>query len=336
MQNYTPATEIDASVNSHPPMSWKVFIVEIPRPDYTGLKLSVSDAEKTGDPRLRKIFRLSTDEKDSPASPKASPKASSGGGIRIDPRLRKVEETKSADLGNMNYNQQLTMLQSSAFYQSLTSNQKLLLNQELAARTDQTSGSHDPLLNTLLSNLNLIPGTTNIQGNPNLGAALNILASVSKLNPIIAQPPPQATLLTSQVNPAILGQNPNLMNQMAQSIVQPGLLGAAPGIPNLPPDFQINFDPRNGGLLGNAPPPFETFSQDGGAGPPGGNFNNFNDDFYPDNGNNNFGPNNNNNNRNFMRDRRRGRNNNFGNRNNGNRNFRNRNSRSNNRGHTPP
>lgn len=36
MQNYTPATEIDASINSHPAMTWKVFIVEIPRPDYTG------------------------------------------------------------------------------------------------------------------------------------------------------------------------------------------------------------------------------------------------------------------------------------------------------------
>lgn len=41
MQNYTPATEIDASINSHPPMAWKIFIVEIPRPDYTGLLIYI-------------------------------------------------------------------------------------------------------------------------------------------------------------------------------------------------------------------------------------------------------------------------------------------------------
>lgn len=77
IQNYTPASEIDASVNSHPPITWKLNVVEIPRPDYNGLKLSINDAEKTGDPRLRKIFRLSTEERDTPMSPKASPKATS-------------------------------------------------------------------------------------------------------------------------------------------------------------------------------------------------------------------------------------------------------------------
>ncbi|KAJ8963553.1 hypothetical protein NQ314_005558 [Rhamnusium bicolor] len=66
-----PATEIDASMNSHLPMVWKVSIVEIPHPDYTGLKLSISDAEKTGDPRLRKIFRLSIEERDTPAKPQS-------------------------------------------------------------------------------------------------------------------------------------------------------------------------------------------------------------------------------------------------------------------------
>lgn len=178
MQNYTPATEIDASVSSHPAMAWKVVVVEIPRPDYSGkcltiltkpdlivavagLKLSINDAEKTGDPRLRKIFRLSIDEKDSPASPKASPKQ--GGGVRVDPRLRKMEEKPSEpkDLQSnlpMPYSQQLSMLQSSPFYQSLTSNQKLMLNQELA-KNDQSGGGgmHDPVLNGLLANLNLLP-----------------------------------------------------------------------------------------------------------------------------------------------------------------------------------
>lgn len=332
MANYTPATEIDASLNSHPQMPWKVVVVDIPRPDYTGLKLSISDAEKTGDPRLKKIFRLSVD--DSPASPKASPKA--GGSVRADPRLRKTEEPKT-DPNNMTYNQQLSMLQGSAFYQSLTSNQKLLLNQELASRTDQ-SAMNDPLLNSLLTNLNLLPSAS-MPSNANLGTALNIIANVRKLNPMLAgQPAPN--LINPPVNPTILGQNPNLMNQMAQSMVQPGLLGAAPGIPNIPHDFPINFDPRNGGLLGNAPPQFVNYPPDQPPPVQGqANFNNFNEDFYPQDGvigggpSNNFGDHNNNsrdNNRSFNnRDNRmRGRNNNF-NRNNDGNNFRNRNTNSN-------
>lgn len=133
MQNYTPAMEIDASINTHNPMLWKIHVVEVPLPDYSGLKLSVVDAKSTGDPRLRKIFRLnSTEEKDSPASPHMSPRASASTSSpsvpRVDPRRRKQEEKAAAEggvVGQMSYSQQLHMLQSSAFYQSLTSNQKV-------------------------------------------------------------------------------------------------------------------------------------------------------------------------------------------------------------------
>ncbi|XP_019766798.1 protein suppressor of sable isoform X3 [Dendroctonus ponderosae] len=263
MQNYTPATEIDASINSHPAMVWKVFVVEIPRPDYTGLKLTVSDAEKTGDPRLKKIFRLNIDEKDSPASPKASPKHS--GGARIDPRLRKIEEKVQEPKDfpqnpQMSYNQQISMLRSSQFYQTLTSNQKLMLNQELA-RCDQSGGggSNDPVLNTVLNRLNLIPQMSQPQSpmgrNTHVGAAASILTNIAKMNPMMS-------------NPGLMGQ--------------PGLLGAAPGIPNIPPgmgpDYPMNFEHRGGpGLLGNAPPG-PGFGQFGGMDQPP--FGGYNDDFY--------------------------------------------------------
>lgn len=369
IQNYTPASEIDASINSHPPITWKIYLVEIPKPDYTGLKLNAQDPQVNGDPRLRKIFRLSTDEKDSPASPKQSPKASYGGGTtRVDPRRRKVEENK-IDTNNMTYAQQLTMLQSSPFYQSLTSNQKVMLNQELSQRADQ-SGNNDPILSSMLTNLGLTQNT-NQTPSGNAGA-LTILANLNNINPIgnllnqnllqqnanlLTQSATnllnqnqnllnqnqsnlmqstanllQPNLLSNQLTPNLLNQAPNLINQMAQSVGQPGLLGAAPGIPNLPPNFEINFDPRNGGLLGNAP--FQNF-QDNNS-----NFNNYNDDYYEGNnfgsgGGTGGGNNRNDNNRGFRdnRNNRRG-NRNFNNRNNGNRNFRNRN-RSN-RGHTPP
>lgn len=307
IQNYTPASEIDASINSHPPITWQVRTVDIPRPDYTGLKLNVQEAHATGDPRLRKIFRLSTEEKESPASPKQSPKA-----IRVDPRRRKIEENNAS--GQMTYVQQLNMLQSSAFYQSLTSNQKLLLNQELASRADQ-SGNNDPVLNGILSSLGLVgPGGVGVPtGNV---SAMSILANVNSLAaaPLLAQNPAMLN------HGGVLTQNPNIMNQMAQSVLQPGLLGAAPGIPNLPPDFAMNFDPRGGGggLLGNAPPSF------GNMQPSEGHSFNFGDDYYQEGGGN-FGG---------RRDNRgrRGRNNyNRGNA----RKFRNMN-KNNHRGHTPP
>ncbi|KAL3270850.1 hypothetical protein HHI36_021368 [Cryptolaemus montrouzieri] len=335
MQNYTPATEIDASFSSHPPISWKVSTVDIPRPDYSGLKLSINDAEKTGDPRLRKIFRLSVEEKDTPTSPKESPRASTT--VRIDPRLRKVEDTKSLkniDTSMMNYTQQLNTLQSSAFYQSLTSNQKLMLNQELASRADQT-GSHDPILNSILANLNLIPGvgntgTLNTSGQgTNFGIALNILQTVNKMTPMS-----QNGIMGPNVNP-------NMLNPMSQGIMQPGLLGAAPGVPNIPQDFQMNFDPRNqNGLLGNGPR-FSNFEPPGGPGGHGGFQNYPGDDFYPpENNQGGFRGNQGRNDRggNFVgRERRRGGRNHFG-RNQGNKNQfrRNQGGGRSNRAHTPP
>jgi hypothetical protein len=42
---HTPATEIDASLTSHPPIPYKVVTITIPRPDYSGLKLNTSDPQ---------------------------------------------------------------------------------------------------------------------------------------------------------------------------------------------------------------------------------------------------------------------------------------------------
>ena len=42
---HTPATEIDASLTSHPPIPYKVVTITVPRPDYSGLKLNTSDPQ---------------------------------------------------------------------------------------------------------------------------------------------------------------------------------------------------------------------------------------------------------------------------------------------------
>lgn len=191
-----------------------------------------------------------------------------------------------------------------------------MLNQEIASKADQNT-PNDPILTGILSNIGLINSVAQ-----NNTSATNILANVNSLVPNMMGP--------NQMGP----MGPNVMPNMGS-----GLLGAAPGVPMMPNvpnmapnDFQINFDPRNGGLLGAAP--FPNFQENP-------NFGQFNDEFYPDNNDGNFGGNfNNRNNRNFRNDRnqnRRGRQ--WNNRhNNNNRNNRNNNNNRNraNRSYTPP
>ncbi|XP_034942953.1 protein suppressor of sable isoform X2 [Chelonus insularis] len=96
--SHVPCTEIDASIASHPPVTYKVYVVDIPRPNYTGLKLNKNDALVKYDPRLRKIFRLSQSEvadspmspppaKNIPDTPKSPPQ------VRTDPRRKALEMT---------------------------------------------------------------------------------------------------------------------------------------------------------------------------------------------------------------------------------------------------
>ena len=42
---HTPANEIEASLNSHPPITYKLMPISIPRPDYSTLKLNMSETQ---------------------------------------------------------------------------------------------------------------------------------------------------------------------------------------------------------------------------------------------------------------------------------------------------
>jgi hypothetical protein len=69
--------------------------VDVPRPDYTGLKLTRNDPQVKYDPRLRKIFRLGKDDlADSPMSPppiKVLDTPKSPPLVRTDPRRKALE-----------------------------------------------------------------------------------------------------------------------------------------------------------------------------------------------------------------------------------------------------
>lgn len=123
MTNYIPATEIDGSVTSHAPIVYKVYEVDIPKPNYKDIRRNTPRPERTKDPRLRRIFGM-YNEDDSENSTKTdsllqgmrSPKSSTSstpsasiapataaaataptGPIapRVDPRTKRSQENKS-------------------------------------------------------------------------------------------------------------------------------------------------------------------------------------------------------------------------------------------------
>ncbi|XP_043267652.1 uncharacterized protein su(sable) isoform X2 [Venturia canescens] len=252
--SHVPCTEIEASISSHPSMSYKVYVVDIPRPDYTGLKLTKNDAQVKYDPRLRKIFRLpKVDIADSPMSPPPAvpvkpetPKSPPHLTVRSDPR-RKALETSSQVSQNIsgsgvsaNPVGVVGMLQGQG--QSGMGHQQ---SEGMSAMGMNVSGMQVP---------SGIPGMPPMGQNPIMGGIGG---------PMIGGP-----IAPSNLPPMGMGPGPNM---------------GGPG--NGPP---MTYDPRyaaqrNGGpgLLGPAPgmgygPDVGPPSYDGPSGYPGqGNFNNF-------------------------------------------------------------
>ncbi|XP_059052877.1 protein suppressor of sable isoform X2 [Achroia grisella] len=130
INNYTPATEINGSISSHPPMAYKLVPIDIPRPDYTDIRDSTAKSQALVDPRLRKVFRLSIEESnsDSEKSVKITPVTP-----RVDPRRKPkdtVEIVNSDQKSNVLEIQNI--LQNSNWYKELSSTHKIFVNQHLA------------------------------------------------------------------------------------------------------------------------------------------------------------------------------------------------------------
>lgn len=280
--NPAPCTEIDASIASHPPMTYKVYVVDIPRPDYTGLKLTKNDAQVKYDPRLRKIFRITKLEQlaDSPMSPppqiKQDTPKSPPQCVRSDPRRKTLEAAAS--------NQQ--------------SSSQNVTNAPMMSKGMQP-------IETMGPNMGLgpagMPVRSGMPGGPLPGGMSG---------------PPQGMMGPMGPNHPMGMGNMGPMRPMMNSGPMPPQNMPPMGMPHgpamgmngpvpMPPQNQMNFDPRfnaqrnNGaGLLGPGP----TFGPDNyEGGPPypcSSNFNNFggpgggNGDPFGPNGSSgpNFGP----------------------------------------------
>ncbi|KPI94381.1 hypothetical protein RR46_04449 [Papilio xuthus] len=268
--NYTPASEINGSINSHPPITYKLVPIDIPRPDYTDIRNSTAKSQALQDPRLRKVFRLSVDESnsDSEKPPKVTSTAP-----RVDPRRKPKEpeivpEQKSIDLQ--------TILQNSNWYKDLSSTQKIFVNQHLVPVTQMIKQYQQEKSSGKMFDLSSIQSNTvlcNIF--TNLGVSLGENGEYSYL------PKPKEALLKTPVNfsqgslpfnmNAAGGMEPN-MNMMNVSSMG---MGTVPNVNNLNMGHMHNFnqplsDPRGGptpGLLGIAPNIPHNFNNNSFGGP---------------------------------------------------------------------
>ncbi|CAG9561889.1 unnamed protein product [Danaus chrysippus] len=138
--NYTPASEINGSINSHPPIHYKLVAIHIPRPDYTDIRNSTAKSQALTDPRLRKVFRLSVEETNSDSE---KPAKVVNTGPRVDPRRKPKDQIDTTSQEQKPNSLELqTILQNSNWYKDLSSTQKIFVNQNLAPVTQMLKQYH--------------------------------------------------------------------------------------------------------------------------------------------------------------------------------------------------
>lgn len=259
--NYTPASEINGSINSHPPIPYKLVTIDIPRPDYTDIRNSTAKSQALVDPRLRKVFRLSIEESNSD-SEKSTPKPATPTGPRVDPRRKPKEPSDSINLESKPTLEMQNILQNSNWYKDLSSTQKIFVNQHLAPVTQMIKQfQQDKMLGKKLDLSGIQNNSVLCSIFTNLGISLGENGEFSYL------PKPKEALLKTPVN---LNPNANLLGMNSSMNLPPG--GMDTGNMNFPPmgmagmnnmnvgpmhGFNQNMqDPRGGptpGLLGIAP-----------------------------------------------------------------------------------
>lgn len=255
LPNYTPASEIDGSINSHPPIPYKLELIDIPRPDYTDIRNSTAKSQALVDPRLRKVFRLSLDDSNSDSEKTAKP---TNTGPRVDPRRKpKESETIVQDQKIPSLDLQV-VIQNSDWYKELSSTHKIFVNQQIATVTamikmfqqDKTPGKQFDIA-SIQTNSVLVGIFTN------LGVSLGENGEFSHLPKAkegLLKPP---LAYNQTTNPFGLNSNmqpmDNMMNMTNMNINVPMnnmAMGNMPGYNQAFPDIRGGPAP---GLLGIAP-----------------------------------------------------------------------------------
>ncbi|XP_038209724.1 protein suppressor of sable-like isoform X1 [Zerene cesonia] len=265
LPNYTPASEINGSINSHPPIPYKLVPIDIPRPDYTDIKNSTAKSQALVDPRLRKVFRLSVDESNSDSEkPTTKTTTAPSSGPRVDPRRKPKEHTDSTIIEQKQNSLEIqAILQNSNWYKELSTTQKIFVNQHLAPVTQMIKQYHQ----------DKTPGKkfdhSSIQNNSVLCSIFtNLGVSLSESGDFSYLPKPKEALLKTPINfnqnsnpfgnnmtgpPGGMEPNMNMMNVASMNM--------GGGMNNMNVGHLHGFnqsmpDPRNGpapGLLGIAP-----------------------------------------------------------------------------------
>lgn len=328
MTNYIPATEIDASITSHPPIIYKVQEVDIPKPNYKDIRRNTPRPERTKDPRLRRIFRMGAEDDESTSrndpllpglrSPKMTSIPATGPVMpRMDPRTKRSQEIKnqshsanpsSSGINNPSTHLDVqTILQRSSWYTDLSSKHKIMVNQQLAIlstemkkyhNSDKSTEKSAEFMQQLAANQMLQYILTNLNVYVDDSVAFCEVPLVPQQPPpLMSVPPPNmgmppmAAMLPPVNIPPPVQKPPSLFDLPRFNCppeVRPGLLGVAPNMP-----FEKFLAMGQINKNNNPPPLLEEWNDDYEWDEnPGGN------SFTPsfERNSNNFGRNNNNNN----------------------------------------
>ncbi|GAB0091167.1 hypothetical protein DMENIID0001_059790 [Sergentomyia squamirostris] len=258
MTNYVPATEIDASLASHPPMVYKVVEIDIPPPDYRELRRRMPSQSTTQDPRLRRI--LSLRDPDDEEVEKVSGESSSSSRVTSatsapqDPRRKPDDSSKSSTAATGGVDIQL-ILQKSPWYRDLGSKNKIMVNQQLALLSTELKRFAADMSAGKVLDLTVVSSNPTLQHIlMQLGVSVSDSGQISLMEDGGAggpplQQPPQARMMDWMGGPGPgPGMRPPFVPQMPPG--RPGLLGVAPPMPS-----SFDFFPNSGPDFFNIPPP---------------------------------------------------------------------------------
>lgn len=263
MANFIPATEIEAAYGVHVFETFKVHVVDIPKPDYSEIKRSFRQIENTQDPRLKKLCGLSGETTttlqrhlDVPTIKSPSLSMNSSSAVPSDPRKRRAQEQEMAGPKKLQIS---TILQNSQHYNELSSSQKMVVNEVLAELTKELKAFHaNPTLNKIFDSSFITQRPKLQQVLIGLGVFVNNEGDFEEIKQEI--PPINPTMINlaakMQIPPPMI---PNLaaaplisLNQPPPNFaLRPGIHGIAPNIQNLPfasniiEQNEINFQAMN-------------------------------------------------------------------------------------------